>query len=77
MSTFYETQRLLLRTPELSFAPMITDYYMKNREFLSEWEPVRPEEYYTTEYQEKQLENQIADSNALKLWISKKGKKTR
>ncbi|MBE5993420.1 MAG: 30S ribosomal protein S5 alanine N-acetyltransferase, partial [Paenibacillaceae bacterium] len=40
MSTFYETQRLLLRTPELSFAPMITDYYIKNREFLSEWEPV-------------------------------------
>lgn len=73
MTTIYETKRLLLRTSQLSFAPMITEYYLKNREFLAEWEPVRPEEYYTSEYQEKQLENQIADSNALKLWISKKG----
>lgn len=73
MSTIYETRRLLLRTPELSFAPMVTDYYLRNREFLSEWEPVRDEEFYTQEYQKKQLENQIADRNSLKLWISKEG----
>lgn len=77
MSTIYETQRLLLRTPELSFAPMVTDYYQRNRGFLSEWEPVRDEEFYTLKYQKKQLENQIADSNALKLWISKKGEENK
>ncbi|WP_312430733.1 GNAT family N-acetyltransferase [Lacrimispora sp.] len=73
MSKVYETRRLLLRTPELSFAPMVAEYYLRNRDFLAEWEPVRVEEYYTPEYQKKQLENQIKDSNALKLWISKKG----
>jgi ribosomal-protein-alanine N-acetyltransferase len=52
---------------------MITDYMQRNREFLAEWEPLRNEEYYTLEYQKNQLENQIADSTALKLWISKKG----
>lgn len=72
MTKTYETERLLLKTPDLSFAFAITDYYRRNREFLKEWEPARDDEFYTLEHQKKQLKKQILDRRSLSLWIFKK-----
>ena len=71
----YETPRLLLKTLEPSHAEAVLDYYLRNKEFLEEWEPVRDAHFYTIETQKKQLEEdikQIKDKNMLKLWIFKK-----
>ena len=47
-----ETDRLLLKSPHEATAAAIADYYSKNREFLSEFSPMRPAEFYTEDYQE-------------------------
>lgn len=45
----FETDRLLLRTLEASDLPILKDYLVRNRPFLSEWEPIRTEEHFKDE----------------------------
>lgn len=71
----YETERLVLKILGTSSAHMVLDYYLRNRDFLREWEPVRSERFYTKVYHEVQLKNdlfQIQNKNLLRLWIFKK-----
>jgi [ribosomal protein S5]-alanine N-acetyltransferase len=72
MQITYETERLILRTSDISLTDMALDYHERNQEFLKEWEPIRSEEFYSKAYQEKELLGDSCNESALRLWISKK-----
>lgn len=77
MQKIYETERLLLKTSDISFGKMATNYYLRNRSFLEEWEPARDNTFYTKEYQQSQLKEDQSSGNSLRLWIFKKGDESR
>ena len=71
----FETQRLILRQIDESWAEEVLQYYNRNRRFLSEWEPQRPEEFYTLDFQKNFLQEDFkANENGkiLRLWITNK-----
>lgn len=75
MRSIYETKRLLLKVLDKTYADLVLDYYLRNRAFLEEWEPLKGEEFYTKEHHEKQLENElvnIENGNTFRIWIFKK-----
>ncbi len=75
MFRFYETERLILGILDKSYAAAVLEYYIRNREFLEEWEPQRDEEFYTKEFHERQLENDltgIKNGTLCRLWVFKK-----
>ena len=53
-----ETARLLLRSPDEVNGAQVCRYYVKNREFLEQFEPARGEEFYTERYQRWMVELQ-------------------
>ena len=55
------TERLILRMPNEVTAKEVCNYYIENRKFLEEFEPVRDEVFYTEESQRKLLETQAKD----------------
>lgn len=76
MERIYETERLILKVPDESYSPQVLDYYMRNKDFLEEWELKRPKEFYTLEAHAALLRNELRDfeeKRALRLWIFKKG----
>lgn len=44
---------------DVSFVQQVTDYYRRNRRFLEKFEPVRSEEFFTLEYQEGILKEEM------------------
>lgn len=71
----YETQRLILRQIDESWAEEVLQYYNRNRFFLSEWEPQRPEEFYTLDFQKKFLQEDFKSNEngtIFRLWITNK-----
>jgi ribosomal-protein-alanine N-acetyltransferase len=61
-------------------AEIALDYYLRNRLFLSEWEPVKSDEFFTVEYQTTLLNSDlinISNGNYLRLWIFKKDEENR
>ncbi|MCY0906177.1 GNAT family N-acetyltransferase [Arthrobacter sp. H14-L1] len=48
-----------MRLLRLSDASVLTAAYARNRDYLSRWEPVRPEEYYTQEWQAADIANRL------------------
>jgi ribosomal-protein-alanine N-acetyltransferase len=75
MQISYETERLSLKVLDKTSASLVLDYYIKNKEFLEEWDPLKVQEFYTVEYHEKQLEGElvnIKNDKLFKLWIFKK-----
>lgn len=76
MEKAYETERLLLKVLDKSYAQLVLDYYLRNKSFLEEWEPIKSEEFYTKEYQEEQLDKELSNienKRSFRLWIFKKG----
>lgn len=76
----YETERLILKVLDRSYADIVCDYFSRNREFLEEWEPVKDDEFYTEKYHEMQLEKElerIKNGSLLKLWIFKREDESR
>ena len=55
LSPILTTQRLSLRLPVPKEATQITNYILRNRDFLEATEPVRPNTYYTDEFWVRQL----------------------
>jgi len=53
--TSLHTEDLLLLPAEESLAQAVLDYYLRNREFLSPFEPLREESFYTLEHQKEAL----------------------
>lgn len=75
MQKAYETERLILKVLNKAHAPLVLDYYLRNKSFLEEWEPVRSKEFYTKEFQERQMDNELSDMESkrtLRLWLFKK-----
>jgi ribosomal-protein-alanine N-acetyltransferase len=75
MQEVYETERLLLKLPDRTFADAVLDYYVRNRSFLKKWEPVREDTFYTSEHQAELLENDsrcVENGTLLRLWMFKK-----
>jgi ribosomal-protein-alanine N-acetyltransferase len=72
MAECYETERLLLKVMKKADAEAVCNYYLKNRDFLKEWEPSRPDTFFTLEHQAELLGKEYGDIEAgrmLKLWI--------
>ncbi len=75
MQKIYETERLILKVLDKTHADLVSDYYLRNIDFLCEWEPTRSEEFYTISYHEEQLDKQLVDienGESFALWIFKK-----
>jgi len=80
MEKIYYTERLELKVIDKTYAPMVLDYYKRNKEFMEEWEAIKPDDYYTAEFHENQLEKDLKlfeEGTALRLWIFKKGEPDR
>lgn len=78
MDIMYETDRLILKVLDETNAGQVLDYYIRNRDFLEEWELKRTDEFYTIEAQAAQLKSDFKDfeeKRALRLWIFKKDDK--
>lgn len=54
-----ETNRLLLNSPDLSFAKPLLAYYMENKTFLQPFEPKREASFYSVEEQRSNLGTEI------------------
>jgi [ribosomal protein S5]-alanine N-acetyltransferase len=80
MQKVYETERLVLKVIDKSYAELIVNYYLRNKSFLEEWEPVKGEDFYTKQYQEEQLDKELSNienNNSFRLWVFKKGDESR
>ena len=76
----YETDRLILKVLDESYADIVCDYFSRNRNFLEEWEVIRDDEFYTKKYHERQLEkdlDRIKSGSMFKLWIFRKEDESR
>lgn len=76
MQKVYETERLILKVVDKSYAELVVDYYLRNKSFLEEWEPIKDEDFYTKQYQEEQLDKELStieNNSSLRLWVFKKG----
>lgn len=76
----YTTERLILKVLDQSSAQSVLDYYLRNRSFLEEWEPVRNEDFYTLAYHEEQLEKDLSlmeNRSGMRLWIFKKSEESK
>ena len=75
MLKVYETERLVLKVLDKSYAELVLNYYLNNKLFLEEWEAVKGEDFYAKQYQEEQLENELShieNNRSFRLWIFKK-----
>jgi ribosomal-protein-alanine N-acetyltransferase len=71
----FKTDRLILKVLDESYAKIVLDYYIRNKDFLKEWETLKDDDFYTLEYHKEQLKRDLKDikeSRLLRLWIFKK-----
>lgn len=71
----YETERLILIVPNIKMVSHITDFYIRNKDFLEPFDPVRPESFYLLSTQRKIILKEIDDikhGRMLKFWLAKK-----
>jgi len=45
--------------PDTRFAELVSDYWKKNQEHFKKWEPIRNEEFYTTDFWASRLQDNI------------------
>jgi [ribosomal protein S5]-alanine N-acetyltransferase len=80
LQKIYETERLLLKLLDQSYAGLVVDYYLRNKSFLDEWEPLQNEEFYTKQHQEEQLNKELSNienKSSFRLWVFKKEDESR
>ncbi len=61
MAFSLQTEDLVLKTADLSFADMLVAYFERNQSFLKAFEPKRDAHFYTLEHQEAQLQRDLTD----------------
>ena len=74
MLSVYSTERLKLTLAHPRLAPYVTDYFQRNKEFLSDTEPEREEAFYTKNYQKALLKADVERfwaGSAVKFWLSR------
>lgn len=75
MGKVYDTERLILKILDKTDADIVLDYFLRNKAFLEEWEPVKGDIFYTKEYHEEQLYKDytsMLNGFGFRLWIFKK-----
>ena len=68
------TSRLLLKSGDDVMAEAVLDYFLRNKEFLAEWEILRQPQFYTLEAQKQMLAEDKVNSERgqlVKLWLCK------
>ena len=68
----YQTERLILRLSSGTLAAKVTEYFIRNRDFLCDTQTRRPEEYFTSLHQHILLcadEDAFLRGTAAKYWI--------
>lgn len=60
----YESARLILAPPDPGLAEALTDYYVRNRNFLTPFDPLREPAFFTAEGQRALLESEAAQAAA-------------
>lgn len=73
--TIINTERLLLKVIDESYARTVLEYHIRNREFLKKWEPVRGDDFETMEYHKNMLRNdmkKLSEDLGFRVWIFKK-----
>lgn len=73
--TRYDTDRLYLRILKPQYAREVLEYYKRNHNFLSEWEPRYPKDFYTLSYHKRKLNmeyNMFKENSLVRFWIFKK-----
>lgn len=73
--TRYDSDRLYLRILKPQYAREVLEYYKRNHNFLSEWEPKHPKDFYTLSYHKRKLNmeyNMFKGNSLVRLWIFKK-----
>ncbi len=66
--------RLLLKSGNAVTAEAVLDYFLRNKEFLAEWEVLRQPQFYTLEAQKQMLSEDKANmerGQLVKLWLCK------
>lgn len=48
----------------VSLTEQVVNYYIRNRQFLQEFAPIRPEEFFSFDYQEEALAREVLDFKA-------------
>lgn len=56
-----ETERLFLKSPHAVTAEAVCRYYLRNRDFLANFSPIRDDDFFTQAFQQTRLEQQITD----------------
>lgn len=70
-----ETKRLKLKVLDANFSNIVLDYYVRNKDFFKPWVPEYEEEFYSEEYQRKNLDldYKFVDLGlSIRYWILKK-----
>lgn len=73
--SIYQTDRLYLKILKAGYYRQVLEYYRKNHNFLKEWEPKRPKDFYTLAYQKSQLSYEYGmfkSRKHIRFWIFKK-----
>lgn len=73
--TRYSSENLYLRILKPHHAGEVLDYYKRNHNFLTEWEPKHTKNFYTLSYQKKRLSmeyDMFKDNLQVRFWIFKK-----
>lgn len=66
------TDRLVLRRSEAALSGVVTDYFIRNANFLKVWDAVHNSEFYTEAYQQKALkqdEISFLQGKSLRYWL--------
>ncbi len=80
MSFRFETEHLLLREAGIRDGRAAAAYYMRNRQFLSPWEPIHDASFFTASGQRRLIRADRRGRNkdaGLRLWIYLKGARSR
>ncbi|MGN0141774.1 MAG: GNAT family N-acetyltransferase [Roseburia sp.] len=76
MNVTYETERLLLQLASPAYLREVLAFQCRNREIFEQYEPVRPENFYTLGYQQNVLkaEQQLAlKLSTIRFYVFRKG----
>lgn len=72
----YYTERLCMTLSHSRLAPLVAEYFLRNREFLRATEPERDEEFFTKSCQRSFLHADVerfSNGTAVKFWLSYRG----
>ncbi len=70
-----ESSRLTLRVLDAPDGAKVLDFFLRNKDFLKEWETAREDSFYTLDYQAEQLAEELRraeEGRLFKVWLFEK-----